>query len=151
MRLRYKTRPLMWNDTDIPLAYLITFRCHGTWLHGDERGSIDSFHNRFKSPKIDPNKRWHRHNTQVLEGEPVTLDASQRKSIDAALHETCAIRTCHLHAANVRTNHVHAVVSIGKVNPELALIALKANATMQIRQDNCWRHDYSPWAEKEIG
>ena len=31
----------MWNDTDIPLAYLISFRCYGTWLHGDERGSID--------------------------------------------------------------------------------------------------------------
>jgi hypothetical protein len=33
----------MWNDTDIPLAYLITFRCYGTWLHGDKRGSIDRF------------------------------------------------------------------------------------------------------------
>src|SRR6185369_556860 len=30
----------MWNDTDIPLAYLITFRSYGTWLHGDDRGSI---------------------------------------------------------------------------------------------------------------
>jgi len=33
----------MWNDTDIALAHLITFRCHGTWLHGDERGSGLSF------------------------------------------------------------------------------------------------------------
>jgi len=32
-----------WNDTDIALAHLITFRCHGTWLHGDERGSGLSF------------------------------------------------------------------------------------------------------------
>src|SRR5438093_13756827 len=32
---------VMWNDTDLPLGYLITFRCYGTWLHGDERGSID--------------------------------------------------------------------------------------------------------------
>ncbi len=31
----------MWNDTDIPLAYLITFRCYGTWLHEDERGATD--------------------------------------------------------------------------------------------------------------
>jgi hypothetical protein len=31
----------MWNDTDLPLGYLITFRCYGTWLHGDDRGSID--------------------------------------------------------------------------------------------------------------
>ena len=27
----------MWNDTDIPPAYLITFRCYGTWLA--EKGS----------------------------------------------------------------------------------------------------------------
>jgi len=27
----------------IPLAYLITFRSYGTWLHGDERGSVDRF------------------------------------------------------------------------------------------------------------
>ena len=38
LRAGYKTRPV-WNDTDTPLAYLITFRSYGTWLHGDERGS----------------------------------------------------------------------------------------------------------------
>src|SRR5207253_10119374 len=30
----------MWNDTDTPLAHMITFRCYGTWLHGDVRGDI---------------------------------------------------------------------------------------------------------------
>ena len=59
----------MWNDTDIALAYLITFRCYGTWLHGDKRGSIDRFHNAYKSPYIEPNPRWHRHNAQALESE----------------------------------------------------------------------------------
>ena len=38
----------MWNDTDTPLAYFISFRTYGTWLHGDERGSIDRFHNRYR-------------------------------------------------------------------------------------------------------
>ena len=138
----------MWNDTDIPLAYLITFRCYGTWLHGDDRGSIDRFHNRFKSPYIEPNTRWHRHNTQVLDGEPVMLDAARRKSIDAAIRETCTKRKWHLHAVSARTNHVHAVVSIGLIKPERALTAFKANATRKMREDNCWRQNYSPWAEK---
>jgi REP element-mobilizing transposase RayT len=138
----------MWNDTDIPLAYLITFRCHGTWLHGDERGSIDRFHNRYKSPYIEPNKRWQRHNKEALKGELITLDASQRKSVESAVRETCATRKWLLHAANVRTNHVHTVISIGSIKPEGALGALKANATRQMRQDNCWRHNNSPWAEK---
>jgi hypothetical protein len=69
----------MWNDTDIPLAYLITLRSYGTWLHGDRRGSIDRFHNRYKSPYIEPNARWHHHNVQALERQPVILDAQKRK------------------------------------------------------------------------
>ena len=138
----------MWNDTDIPLAYLITFRCFGTWLHGDKRGSIDRFHNRYKSPYIKPNERWHYHNVQVLEGEPVVLNSAQRQSVDCAVRDTCDFRKWHLHALNVRTNHVHVVVSIGSLRPERALTAFKANATRQMRQDGCWRQDLSPWAEK---
>ena len=76
------------------------------------------------------------------------MDASQRKSIDATIRETCVVRKWYLHAVNVRTNHVHVVVSIGLIEAERALIALKANATRQMRQDSCWRHAYSPWAEK---
>jgi len=49
----------MWNDTDTPLAYLITFRWYGTWLHGDERGSIDRFHNKFETSYIEADKIWH--------------------------------------------------------------------------------------------
>ncbi len=82
----------MWNDTDIPLAYLITFRCYGTWLHGDELGSIDRFHNRYKSPYLQPNERWHQYNTQTLRGESVLLNAEQRGAVEAAIRETCAVR-----------------------------------------------------------
>jgi REP element-mobilizing transposase RayT len=138
----------MWNDTDIPLAHLITFRCYGTWLHGDERGSIDRFHNRYKSPYMDPNKRWHRYNAEALQGEPVTLEASQRQSVEAAIRQTCTFRRWDLHAVNARTNHVHAVVSVGSIKPERALTAFKGNATRQMRLDGGWRHEYSPWAEK---
>ncbi len=138
----------MWNDTDVPLAHLITFRCYGTWLHGDGRGSIDRFHNRYRSPYIEPNKNWHRYNTSHLESEPVTLGASGRRSVETAIRETCADRKWKLHALSVRTNHVHAVVSIGLAKPEQALIALKAKSTKRMRQDGCWRHESSPWAVK---
>lgn len=30
---------------DVPLAYFISITCYGTWLHGDQRGSIDRRHN----------------------------------------------------------------------------------------------------------
>jgi len=138
----------MWNDTDIPLAHLITFRSYGTWLHGDERGSIDRFHNRYKSPYIKPNPQWHRHNTRVLKRDAVILDAAQRKSVEQSIRANCECRRWHLHALNVRTNHAHIVVSIGSVKPERALIAFKANATKQMRLDGCWRYELTPWAEK---
>jgi REP element-mobilizing transposase RayT len=138
----------MWNDTDIPLAYLITFRCYGTWLHGDERGSIDRFHNRYKSPYIEPNERWRRHNVQVLQSEPAVLDALRRQAVDRAIRETCSFGKWYLYALQVRTNHIHAVVSIGSILPERALTAFKANATRQMRQDGCWQQNSSPWAER---
>ena len=65
----------MWNDTDIPLAHLITFRCYGTWLHGDGRGALDRFHNQYKSPYIPANYDWLRHNEKNLKHEPVRLNA----------------------------------------------------------------------------
>jgi REP element-mobilizing transposase RayT len=138
----------MWNDTDIPLAYLITFRSYGTWLHGDKRGSIDRFHNRYKSRYIEPNLRWHDHNTRVLKSQPVTLDAAQRKSVEHAIRATREHRRWFLYAVNIRTNHAHSVVCIGSLKPERALIALKANATKQRRSEGCWKHDSTPWAEK---
>lgn len=125
----------MWNGTDLPLAYLITFRCYGTWLHGDERGSTDRFRNVYKTPHIPANERWRKHNTRELKSEAMTLTAKQRDSVESAIRETCGHRSWRLHAFNVRTNHVHVVVSIGKTKPERALNAFKANATRQMREE----------------
>ncbi len=33
-----------------PLAYFITFRTYGTWLPGDERGTVDVDNNAYGSP-----------------------------------------------------------------------------------------------------
>lgn len=138
----------MWNDTDTPLAYFISFRTYGTWLHGDDRGSIDRFHNRYRSPYLSENKKWRRFNEKKLKCKPVTLTSGQRKSVAAAILETCQIRGWVLNAMNVRTNHVHTVVSAGGKKPELVLNALKANATKQMRRDGRWPHSFSPWADK---
>jgi REP element-mobilizing transposase RayT len=137
----------MWNDTDIPLAYLITFRCYGTWLHGDERGSTDRFHNIYKSPFIAPNEKWHHHNKQNLKDIPVLLNAKQRRTVENAVRETCEKRKWILRAINVRTNHIHTVVSIGIKSPDIALNAFKANATRLMRENGCWQSVRSPWAD----
>jgi hypothetical protein len=86
---RHEKLICVWNDTEIPLAHLITFRCYGTWLHGDKRGSIDLFHNAYNSPYIEPNPRWHHHNAQALVGKPVILNARRRTAVERAIRETC--------------------------------------------------------------
>ena len=137
----------MWNYTDTPLAYLISFRTCGTWLHGDARGSIDRFHNRYRSPYISGNQRWHTYNQRRLRLAPLILGAGQRKSVEVAIRETCEIRKWCLLALNVRTNHVHTVVSANR-DSEQVLVALKANATRQLRQDRLWSSESSPWVRK---
>ena len=135
----------MWNDTDIPLAHLITFR---TWLHGDDRGAVDRENRRYKGPYAPANKNRNRHNRNLLKSEPVLLDAARRASVEKAIRETCTYRQWPLQAINVRTNHAHVVVSVGSKKPQVALNAFKANATRQMREDGCWSFAYSPWVDK---
>ena len=137
----------MWNDTDTPLAHLITFRCYGTWLHGDERGSTDRRHNVYRTPHISVNDKWQLHNAQSLKSVAVKLTAEQRRSIEKAIREPCILRRWHLHALNVRTN-VHIVVSTDGKKASSALNALKANSTRQMREDGNWDSPRSPLADK---
>ena len=138
----------MWNDTDIPLAYLITFRCYGTWLHGDERTSIDRFHHQYRAARIPPNATWRRYNELQLKTEPVILDANRRRSVEDAIREVCKFRGRFLHTVNVRTNHVHAVVTIGRAQPERALNDFKSYSTRRMRENGCWHSDHSPLVDK---
>ena len=139
---------IMWNGTDIPLAYFISFRGHGTWLHGDGRGSTDRHNNIYGTPHIAANTNWQNHNRAKLIGEPVRLSAARRRSIEHAIRDTCSKRDWNLLAINIRTNHVHTVVATGGKKGELALNAFKANATRQMREDGCWTSGRSPWADK---
>ena len=41
-----------------PLAYFITFRAYGTWLHGDERGAVDRRHNDYGTPYLPVDEDW---------------------------------------------------------------------------------------------
>jgi REP element-mobilizing transposase RayT len=134
------------NNDRIPLAYLITFRAFGTWLHGDSRGSVDRFHNRYGSPPISPNRRWRQYNEHALKRPPVRLTAKRRAAIEAAIRETCKIRQWKLWAMNVRTNHVHSVVT-GNCGPEIVLNSLKANATRQMKESGCWQTGKTPWVK----
>jgi len=63
----------MWNDTDTPLAYFLSFRSYGTWLHGDKRGSVDRFHNKYGTPRLPENAKWFNYNLTSLRAAPMIL------------------------------------------------------------------------------
>src|SRR6266849_1301299 len=106
-------RPHMrdFDDNDFPLAYLITFRYYGTWVHGDERGSMDRKSNAYGTPKIPPNIRLQASDTKQLKRPPVKLNAARRRVVQSAVREVCDHRQYILRAIHVRTNHVHTVVT----------------------------------------
>ena len=131
----------------IPRGYLITFRAYGTWLHGDRRRSVDRFHNQYGTPDIPANERWHNYNERVMKLEPVKLNRIRRSAINDGIKETCELRKWKLHAANIRTNHVHVVVGT-RCDPEIVLRALKANSTRKMREAGCWTSTQTPWAQK---
>lgn len=138
----------MRNETEIPLVYLITFHCYGTWLHGDVRGSVDRHNNKYGTPRIPEHERWNAASSANLKHPSVSLTAAMRYSVANAIKETCKFREWELYAANVRTNHAHAVVDAGGINPSKVLLALKANATRQMRKDVVWSGEHSPWTER---
>src|SRR5438105_14700411 len=100
------------DDNDFPLAYLITFRCYGTWLHGDERGSYRRSSGVMSAVvRIPPRKGLENAETKQLKHQPVRLNKRQRITVEKAVREVCEHREYRLRAINVRTNHAHSVVS----------------------------------------
>ncbi len=133
-----------WSDSHAPLAYLITFRTYGTWLHGDERGSVDRTHNRYGDSLIPRNERWLKHNRQSMSRSPVRLNAQKREAVEQGIRETCSVRKWTLWTLNVRSNHVHAVVT-AFCHSNQVMNAFKANATRKLREAGLCRVNEKPW------
>ncbi len=133
------------DDNEFPLAYLITFRCYGTWLHGDARRSTDRKQNIYGTPRIAANPQLETSDTQQLKHLPITLEARQRQVIEQAVRDVCNFRPFILRAINVRTNHVHTVVTAMR-EPEPVLNAFKAYSTRALRRSGLLSAEAKPWA-----
>jgi len=133
------------DDNEFPLAYLLTFRCYGTWVHGDERGSMDRQHNVYGTAKIPPNSSLLRSDTIQLKYPTYRLDARRRQVVENAVREVCDYRHYILRAINVRTNHVHSVVTAMR-KPEPVLNAFQAYSTRALRREGLNTPGVRPWA-----
>ena len=134
------------DDNEFPLAYLITIRCHGTWLHGDERRAVDRHgFNAYGAPRRAPNEKLEHLMRDNMKQAAILLDDRQREVVKEAISEVCARRTYDLKAINVRTNHAHAVVS-AQSKPEPIINAFKSYSTRKLRETGLLGNNVRPWA-----
>jgi REP element-mobilizing transposase RayT len=131
--------------SEVPLAYLITFRCYGTWLHGDQRGSIDRHQNAPGSPLLDPDQSHETEERRRLRHAAVELDAARRAIVDRTIREVCRFRKWTLHALNVRTNHVHLVVGTNSP-PERVMNDLKSWSTRRMMEAGVLGRGMRAWS-----
>jgi REP element-mobilizing transposase RayT len=133
-------------DRSTAKGYLITFRCYGTWLHGDERGSVDRrYHNRYGNEKMSPDAAIRATRSRMLKSAVYMLGPGERVVVEKAIREVCRIRGYRLIAINVRSNHVHIVVgNAGK--PERMMDAFKAYATKALRTEGLLGETAKAWS-----
>lgn len=119
-----------WDDREFPLGYLITIRTYGTWLHGDERTSVDTHDsfNIYGNSARPANKELEKRMSSNRSFPQMIFNTEQRSVVAAAIAEVCEYRDYNLRALDVRTNHAHAVVS-AQAKPELIANSFKSYST----------------------
>jgi REP element-mobilizing transposase RayT len=135
-----------WDDNEFPLAYFITFRTHGTWLHGDQRGSVERHgRNIFGNDRIKRDPVLSVKMDRNMNSEPFLLNGRQRAVVESAVRDVCTFRNYGLMAVNVRTNHAHTVTSAA-APPNTMMRAFKANATRELRAVGLIGPDQRVWS-----
>ena len=135
-----------YDDNEFPLAYLITIRCYGTWLHGDEKNAVDRHgYNLYGAPRRNSNLKLKNLMRLEMKQKPFLLSKRQREIIEEAIAEVCGHRGYQLQAINAQSNHAHAVVS-AQIKPEPIIDAFKSYATRKLRENMLIDLRTKPWA-----
>jgi REP element-mobilizing transposase RayT len=127
-----------------PMAYFLTFTCYGTWLHGDDRGSVDDEHSAPGTPWLPTDAGRQAREQGTLAEPPYYLDGPRRKVTLNALCEIARRKGWTLHAVHVRSNHVHVVVT-ATGPPERVLNDLKTAATRRLNKAFPAERDRTRW------
>ena len=131
------------------LAYFLTWTTYGTWLPGDSRGWVNR--HRTHGEVVEPSQpALENHARGLLKESPVVLSAPMRTVTDAAMRRICDELGWCVHALEVRSNHVHVVVTIQDASPGKVMGILKVNGTRALntlagrgRRDRWWTKDGS--------
>ncbi|MBD3345554.1 MAG: hypothetical protein GF401_10880 [Chitinivibrionales bacterium] len=129
-----------------PVAYFITFRCYGTWLHGDKRGSMDRIsHNKPGIPLLPSSHARQRQERKQMKHPPVLFTPQQRLVVDRTIRSVVEYNRWLLHALRVMQDHVHVILTAGK-NPELVMNSLKSWCTRRLREGGFIEETTKPWS-----
>jgi REP element-mobilizing transposase RayT len=118
--------PQTMNET---ITYFITWTTYGTWLPGDSRGW-----RKWKKGEQQPRPLLEAWCRERMKGKLVILNSEQRAKVEGVCHRHAEIRGWTIHAINVRSNHVHIVVTADAA-PAKVRDQFKANATRVLRQE----------------
>jgi len=117
-----------------PIGFLLTWSCYGTWLWGDDRGSVDANHNVWATPLLPKDAKRVTGLRRRMKQEPYRLSEAARQVVKETIEDHCLRRGWELLAVNVRSNHVHVVVQFAEVAPEVMIGEWKAWSSRRLRR-----------------
>lgn len=94
---------------------------------------------------LDPNPEMEEASRERMNGPAFEMNERQREVVRATIQEVACHRGWEVHALNVRTNHVHAVVRAPGAAAEKVMNDLKAWSTRRLREARLVRHDAKLW------
>lgn len=129
-----------------PLAFFFTVSAYGARLPGDPRGtSLRRFNATPFSAPEPANALREQTARAAMKNPSPAFGRMEREVIAASLLEACLHYGWSLHAVNVRTNHVHAVLTTAR-DAEFAMRALKSSATRRLREAGLFGPEDRIWA-----
>ncbi len=129
-----------------PLAYFITFTTYGTWLHGRDSGSVDREHNLPGMPFLPADAELEAARKKAMRQQSYYLDEPRRTVVLRTILEVARHRGWKLWAVQVRTNHVHVIVT-ARDRPEKVMSDLKAWSSRRLREAFGESADRDRWTQ----
>lgn len=130
--------------------WLFTNTTYGTWLPGNERGSVTSVRDRRLGESLHGTRREHdqpgmpweghipgiqRSASALLKAPPIFLSLAQAEILLAQFQDTARYRERTLHAVSIMHNHWHMVVTVpGDPDPDRVLSDFKAYGTRALNR-----------------
>ena len=124
------------SDLHYERFWLLTWTTYGSWLPGDERGSIGIFHDQDENA-IEHNKRGQsvadasealrKYSKSQMKGDELRLVLEQARVLVTQFHCTAAFRKWRFLAVAIMANHIHLIVNVhGDPDPETILRDFKS-------------------------